>query len=127
MRIAIAFFAAAVAMTGPAFAQSENPLSGVWRSGDGAATVRIAPCQGGSDYCGVVLSEKLQPNEPSMLGKVVIKDIRPAGPRRWTGAYIADGTTIKARIQQLSPDVMAFKVCAMAFICSTEKYSRIGR
>lgn len=111
----------------PATAQSNNPLVAVWRQDDGAATVRIAPCDKGPNYCAIVVAEKLELGEASRLGKVTVKDIRPSGPRCWTGLFIDQSATMNAKVQQISADVMSFKICAIPFLCETKRFQRIAR
>jgi uncharacterized protein (DUF2147 family) len=127
MRIILAAFVTIIATAVPTIAQTTSPLSGVWRRQDGGATVRIAPCGNGPELCAVVVAEKLELNEASRLGKVTVKDIKPSGPRRWTGVFVDQGSSMNARIQQLSSDVTSFRVCIFPFVCETQKFSRIGR
>lgn len=111
----------------PAAAQSNNPLAGVWRQDDGAATVRIASCEKGPYYCAIVVAEKLELGEASRLGKITVKDIRPSGQRRWTGVFVDQGATMNAKVQQISADVISFKICAIPFLCETKRFQRIQR
>ena len=122
-----ATFALALSLSAPVATQAADPMLGVWRQNDGAATVRIAPCASGTDNCATVIDERLQPGETSRLGKVTVKDIRPAGTMRWTGVFVDQGATFGAKIRQLSPTTMTFKICALAFLCETKRFQRVGR
>jgi uncharacterized protein (DUF2147 family) len=123
----ITILTCATALAPLAYGQSFDPLPGVWRQDDGAATVRIAKCGTGSDLCAVVIAEKLESGEPSRLGKVTVKDIRAVGSRRWTGMFIDQGVSMKARVDQLSSDTVSFKICAFAFLCDKKRFQRIER
>ncbi len=123
----IVALALASSLSAPSVAQLANPILGVWRQDDGAVTVRIAQCASGTNHCAIVIDEKLQLGEPSRLGKVTVKDIRPAGSMRWTGVFVDQGTTLGAKIRQLSPTAMTFKICALAFLCETKRLQRVSR
>jgi uncharacterized protein (DUF2147 family) len=124
------FFAAsalALSLSAAVAAQAPDPMLGVWRQDDGAATVRIAPCASGPDNCATVIDERPQPGETSRLGKVTVKNIRPAGAMRWTGVFVDQGATFGAKIRQLSSTAMTFKICALAFLCETKRFQRVSK
>lgn len=120
-------FALTLVTAAPAVAQSANGLAGVWRQDDGRATVRIASCGSGADQCATVIDEKLELGEPSRRGKVVVRDIRPTGSGRWQGQFVDQEASMTAKIRQLSPGSMTFKICALAFSCETKRFSRLPR
>jgi uncharacterized protein (DUF2147 family) len=119
--------ALALSLSAPVGAEAPDQMLGVWRQDDGAATVRIAPCPSSTDNCATVIDERLQPGETGRLGKITVKDIRPAGAMRWTGVFVDQGSTLGAKIRQLSPTTMTFKICALAFLCETKRFQRVGR
>lgn len=114
-------------LTGTALAAPSAIIQpGVWRTQDGTATVRIANCKGTSDQCATVIEERLQPGEPSQLGQTLVRDIRPASKKGWTGKYVADNQPLAAKISQAGPNTMKFKVCAFAFLCDTIVLTRLS-
>jgi uncharacterized protein (DUF2147 family) len=110
---------------GGALAQSMPNLDGLWRAEDGSATVRVARCPASPNWCATVVAEQLKPGEPSQLNQVLVRDMRPKGKLEWAGQYVAGGQNMKAGARLLRADMLAFKVCAIAFLCDTIRLNRI--
>lgn len=115
-----------------AWAQDQGAVAGVWRVDDGSATVRVAPCSGNSsNWCATVIEEQLKPGEPSMLNKIVARDMRPidkngGSKKGWTGRMVADdGQSYKATAKQQGRDGLTFKICVMPMLCDTMRLSRV--
>jgi uncharacterized protein (DUF2147 family) len=123
------FFLATVIFTalasGSALAQSIPNLDGLWRAEDGSTTVRVAKCPTSPNWCAIVVAEQLKPGEPSQLNHMLVRDMRTKGNRQWAGQYAVDGQNMKAGAKLLRPDMLAFKVCAFAFLCDTIRLNRI--
>jgi uncharacterized protein (DUF2147 family) len=94
---------------------------------DGSAVINVAPCSAqAARLCGVVEQEKLAPGEQSLLGKVVVGDLTPAGPGRWRGRYFEGSASFGATVQVVSSLLIEFRVCVAPLLCQTEKYQRAG-
>jgi uncharacterized protein (DUF2147 family) len=109
----------------PVVAQMPNPLIGDWQQSDGSVTLRIAPCPGGRNHCGTVVAEQLGPGDRSQMNQIAVRDIKPAGTRQWTGAFISEGKSIRAKFKLQSDKGMAVKFCVMALLCDTVIMNRI--
>ncbi len=126
------------ALMAPALAA--NP-EGLWRTGDGKATVRISPC--GNAICGHVVALR-QPNGPDgkpkldvhnvnaalrkrrILGSAVLLGLKPNGHDSWHGAiYNAeDGKTYSAYFTMLSATRAKVQGCVAAIFCKSQVWSR---
>jgi uncharacterized protein (DUF2147 family) len=124
--VSAAIVIAATLSSSAALAQNAPNLNGIWRQQDGSATVRVAPCPKSTNWCATVIEEKLQPNEPSLLNQMVVRDMRSNGTNSWTGQYVVDGQSMKASAKLPRPDMMSFKVCAIAFLCETIRLNRVN-
>ncbi len=108
-----------------ASAQSAPNLNGIWRAEDGSATVRVATCPSSANWCATVIEERLAPGEPSSLNQMIVREMRAKGTKGWTGEYVTGGQSMKASAKLSGPDKLAFKVCALAFLCDTIRLSRV--
>jgi uncharacterized protein (DUF2147 family) len=125
-------FSTAIAMiglliSGAAQAQSAPNVDGIWRTQDGSTTVQVTKCPTNPNWCATVTAERLEPGEPSQLNQMLVRDMRPKGKLGWTGQYVADGQNMKASAKLLASDTLAFKICALAFLCETVRLRRIQR
>ena len=118
--------AAFLVASSPVQAQSADPLLGVWQSVDATATVRITPCERGQTLCATKIAEKLEPGERSELGKIMVRNIRRNGNKGWIGQFDADGQFMAAKVRQAGANSMSVKICALAFLCDTIKFVRVG-
>jgi uncharacterized protein (DUF2147 family) len=123
LSIVIAIVGALIAA--PEFARAESKIDGIWRQDDGSATVRVTICPLTKNWCATVIEERLNPGEPSVINQMVVKDMRPNGKGGWVGQYVADGQAMKASAKLLRPDMLAFKICAFAFLCETIRLNRV--
>jgi uncharacterized protein (DUF2147 family) len=123
-RTAVTTFLVAV-MVMPASAQTVvNPV-GLWAAKDGSVSVQIAPCEAKDAYCGTVTKEKLEAGAQSQMGKTVIKDLKFDRKKGWRGIFLADdGGTYKATAKFRGATEVAFKICAFAFLCDTQIFSK---
>ena len=104
-------------------------IGGVWQQDDGSTTVRVAPCPdspSSPSWCATVLKETLTANQPSLVGQTIVRDMRAKGQQAWVGRYVVDGQSMKASAKLLRADSLSFKICAIAFLCETLKFRRIG-
>jgi uncharacterized protein (DUF2147 family) len=108
-----------------AIAQSASPLAGTWRTDDGSATVRIAPCPNRNGLCGTVIADTPEPGVPSLVNQMVLRDSQPQRGNEWRGTYFVDGQSMRARIRMPSQNRATFRVCAMGILCETITLSRI--
>jgi uncharacterized protein (DUF2147 family) len=123
--VSVMLLSLGVLVSGPAHGQSTPTLDGIWRAEDGSATVRVAKCSTGTNWCATVVAEQLKPGEPSQLNQMLVRDMRPNGTQGWTGQYVAGGRNMKASAKLLRSNTLAFKVCAFAFLCETMQLSRV--
>jgi len=108
------------------WAQSPSPLLGDWRAADGSATARVAPCRQGTGLCATVIEERPVAGEESSLGQVMVRNLVPAR-NGWTGVYGSQGQNLATRVRLLNPNQIELRVCAMALLCETARYERVGR
>lgn len=108
-----------------AVAQAPSPLLGDWRAEDGSATARVAPCRAGPGLCATVVEERLEPGEPSALGKEIVTGVQPSRGA-WTGLYDAGSRRLPARIRLLAPARIEMKVCLNPLLCETLRFQRVG-
>lgn len=108
-----------------ALAQSTPTLDGIWRTQDGNTTVRVAKCPNSANWCATVIEERLAPNEPSSLNQMLVREMRPKGNQGWIGQYVVDGQNMKASAKLTNSATLAFKVCAIAFLCETIRLDRV--
>ncbi len=113
------------ASTMPAAAQTVVNPEGTWAAKDGSVSVKIAPCEAKDTYCGTVTKEKLEAGAQSQMGKTVIKDLKFDRKKGWRGIFLADdGGTYKATAKFRGATEVAFKICAFAFLCDTQVFSK---
>ncbi len=106
-------------------AAQQTDLIGTWKQTTGASTVKIAPCESGRDLCATVIAEEIKAGEPSMLNRVAVRDVRPAGQQRYVGTFVDEnGGTLGAKIRQTAPDQLQLKICVLSFLCDTMKFVR---
>ncbi len=108
-----------------ASAQSVQNLNGIWRTEDGSSTVRVAKCPSTTNWCAIVIAERLTPGEQSVLNQMTVREMRPKGNNNWAGQYVIDGQNMKASAKLSGPDTLSFKVCAQAFLCETIRLNRV--
>jgi len=114
----------ALAAATSAFADEAADVRGLWRSADGSAKVRIAPCADAPvRLCAVVIADKPEPGERSAVGVVGMSDIVADGPKRWKGQYQNGDQRLPATLRMRAPDRIDMRVCVGLF-CSTEQYVR---
>jgi uncharacterized protein (DUF2147 family) len=129
---------------GPANAQADSDVSGIWLTQAGDAKVRVSKCGGG--ICGVIvwLKDPIDPatgkpqvddknHNPSlakrpMIGLPLFSGMRPAGPNKWSGQiYNADdGNTYASNISLTGPDSLKVEGC-VGVLCGGETWSRSAR
>jgi uncharacterized protein (DUF2147 family) len=78
---------AALVLFGPALAQDESPISGVWLDHTGRGAVEIARC--GDAYCGKVVWVADEANAKG-CGLQIIGNVRPNGDGTFGGGWIYD-------------------------------------
>jgi uncharacterized protein (DUF2147 family) len=108
----------------PAVAQTITNPSGTWAAKDGSVTVKILPCETKDTYCGTVVKEKLEAGAQSQMGKTVIQGLKFDRKKGWRGTFLADGGTYKATAKFRGAKEVAFKVCAFAFLCDSQLFSK---
>lgn len=109
-----------------AWAAPTAPLAGIWQQDDNSSTVRISACGKPGDLCATVIAERLAPGEPSLLNKVVAREIKPSGKQIWKGKYVADAQPMAATAKLSGKDRMTFKVCFNALICDSVRFKRVA-
>ena len=114
----------ATAGAAQAQAQAASPLLGDWRAHDGSAVARITACSAGEGLCATVIEERLAPGDASSLGRVVVRNLRPANGG-WKGEYVSDRKTFPARVRLVNADRIDVQVCAATIFCDTARYMRV--
>ncbi len=134
---ALAFSAAALAVSAPAFAQD---VTGLWLTQTKGGQVEISRC--GNSLCGKLVTSELLQNDPTLkdeknkdasLRGRPLKNMQmlygfTGGPTKWTDGKVynaADGGTYSGTITMTSPNSLKLKGCIMAPLCKTETWTRI--
>jgi uncharacterized protein (DUF2147 family) len=134
---------AALAAAHPA-AAGPDPAVGEWLTEDGMARVAIAPCAGDpAKACGAITWLKDPVGHPSrdvknpdrslrgrpLVGVLVIRDMKPEGPGRWSGGKVYDPETGRGgngRLKALSRNRLEVSGC-MLMICDSETWTRVDQ
>lgn len=125
--IALSLALLSLTMTGTMTVAAPNAqLAGVWQQDDNSSTVRISTCGNRGELCATVIAERPKPGEPSLLNKIVARDIRLTGKQIWKGRYVVDQQSMAATAKLSGNDRMTFKVCVMPLLCDTLRFRRIG-
>jgi len=132
---------AALLLLAPLPAAAEAPsVEGLWRTDDGKALIRIAPC--GQRMCGRIARVlDTRPNVPStdvnnpdpsrrnqpILGLQVLSGFR-GGPTQWTGGQAYDpksGSSYKASLRLNADGSLRVTGCVL-FLCRSKRWTRPG-
>jgi len=137
--------AAALAISGSSAHAAADPVMGQWLNQDGEGKVLIAPCGGApAEACGAIVWLKA-PNDDAgrpvrdihnpdpalrtrrVVGVPVIRDMKPAGPGRWTGGRLYDpetGKSYKGRLTALSGGRLKVEGCVLV-LCQAQIWTRV--
>ncbi len=133
MKALLSIAAALAALFTAAPAAASAPIEGRWVNGK--MQIRIAPC--GRSLCGTII--KASPRQQAkaekgsgtdLIGATLIRDIRPAGPGRYSAkVFVADKNIhAKGTIRQIGRDRLDVKGCAVfGMVCKSAQWDRIGR
>jgi len=121
--VAVGLIAASL-MASAAWAQDRSQLLGDWRSPDGTTVARVAPCASGASLCATVIADGAPRGARSSVGRVMVRDIRPAAGG-WRGAYGSAADSLPAEIRLTAPDRLQMRVCADVILCQTARYQRV--
>jgi uncharacterized protein (DUF2147 family) len=142
LRTTFAIAVAALVAAGPA-AAAPDPAFGQWLNGDGMGKVALGPCAGQPQLaCGAITWLKDPIGRPTrdvhnpdkalrsrpLVGLVVIRGMKNAGPGRWTGGKLYDpesGKTYDGKLTALSTDRLQVKGCVL-FVCDGQVWTRAG-
>jgi uncharacterized protein (DUF2147 family) len=140
LRAMLALAFAALMAAAPA-AAAPDPAFGQWLSEDGMGKVAVGPCAGQPQLaCGAVTWLKDPVGHPThdvnnpdralrsrpLVGLVVIRNMKNAGPGRWTGGKVYDpesGKTYDGKLRALSTDRLQVSGCVL-FVCEGEVWTR---
>lgn len=132
MRVLLPAVAIATIFAAATPATASAPIEGRWVNGK--MQIRIAPC--GRTLCGTVV--KASPKQQAkaekgsgtdLIGATLIRDIRPAGPGRYSArVFVADKNIhAKGTIRQTGRDRLDVKGCAVfGMVCKSAQWDRIG-
>ena len=150
---ALVGFAMTVAAVAPAFAQSADPITGLWRTGSGSE-ITIEPCGGG--FCGRVtkavipdhLRAQLSPEQiveyEASLTDALNKDtslrsrpivnlqILTVGQRALFGEYNGkvynpeDGNTYDGRVRMIDTNSLELSGCVLLVLCQSQNWTRVS-
>ncbi len=126
----------ALLSTSAVAAAADSPVVALWKTDDGAALVRIAPC--GQKLCGTVaqvLDPKAPPNDINnpdpvaraqpLLGKVILQDFVGAGTQ-WKSGKAYDpktGHTYRSQLELESDGRLKVTGCEL-IICESRYWTR---
>ena len=128
--------ALAVAIASPALAA--DPVEGLWLVQAGTAKVKVAPCaRDKSRMCGQVAWLKTpgakDANNPDaslrsrpIMGMLMIRDFKSAGPGKWTGGKIYDpnsGKTYGSKMTANPNGTLKVEGC-IAVVCQAQTWKR---
>ena len=128
--------ALAAAIASPALA--DDPVEGLWLVQAGTAKVKVAPCASDkTKMCGQVAWLKTtgakDANNPDaslrsrpILGMLMIRDFKSAGPGKWTGGKIYDPNSGKTYGSKMSanPDGTLKVEGCIAVVCQAQTWKR---
>ena len=125
-------------------AQAADPVMGEWMTQGGGARVKIAPCASdAAKACGAIVSMKnakdkagnpqKDVNNPDaslrgrpLIGLLMIRDFKPAGPGKWTGGKIYDpggGKTYGSKLTANANGTLKVEGC-IGPICQAQTWTR---
>jgi uncharacterized protein (DUF2147 family) len=107
-------------LLGAPSAWAQQRLTGIWLTEDKSSHVAFQPC-GGED-CGQIVWRR------PLLGLAMLTSLKPSGDGQWNGDLYnpLDGMTYTGRLQNLGPDRLQLKGCALAgLLCQTETWTRV--
>jgi uncharacterized protein (DUF2147 family) len=131
-------------LLGAPSAWAQQRLTGIWLTEDKSSHVAFQPC-GGED-CGQIVwlreptdpetgkpwRDKFNPDDAlkrrPLLGLAMLTSLKPSGDGQWNGDLYnpLDGMTYTGRLQNLGPDRLQLKGCALAgLLCQTETWTRV--
>ena len=128
--------ALAAAIASPALA--DDPVEGLWLVQAGTAKVKVAPCASDkTKMCGQVAWLKTtgakDANNPDaslrsrpILGMLMIRDFKSAGPGKWTGGKIYDpnsGKTYGSKMSANPNGTLKVEGC-IAVVCQAQTWKR---
>ena len=133
-RLALATVAV-VALATPALAA--DSVEGLWLVQAGTAKVKVAPCADKSKMCGQITWLKNGPakdaNNPDaslrerpLVGMLMIRDFKSAGPGKWTGGKIYDpssGKTYGSKMNANADGTLKVEGC-VSVVCQAQTWKR---
>jgi len=123
-------------------AMAQPGLAGDWLMEKNAGKVRMAPCAGKPDrMCGTIISirprdpsrpvktrdGKPPPDPQSFIGQVIIADLKPDGPGKWSGGrfqFPGLSQKVSARVTLDGASSLRLKGCAAAVLCGEMDWQR---
>jgi uncharacterized protein (DUF2147 family) len=126
LAVSAVFALSFISLNNLAYAQQEVSLLGKWQLSDQTLTVNIAPCKDSADLCATVVEEVLQPGETSLVGSLVVTQIRKQSKGGWRGKFTDGKSEINVVITAKSNDLVDFKGCAFLVLCETQSYKRVS-
>jgi len=138
----VLLLAAVLAAAARPAAAEPDPAVGEWLTADGMAHVAIAPCSyAPAKACGAITWLKDPAGHPNrdvnnpdpalrarpLVGVLVVRDLKPEGPGRWTGGQVYDpktGRTGRASLQVLSRNRLRVDGCILV-VCNSKTWSRV--
>ncbi|WP_312165863.1 DUF2147 domain-containing protein [Phenylobacterium sp.] len=126
----------AAALATPALAA--DPVEGLWLVQSGTAKVKVAPCAADkARMCGQIAwlqtAGAKDANNPDaslrdrpVMGMLMIRDFKPAGPGKWTGGKIYDPNSGKTYGSKMSanPDGTLKVEGCVAVVCQAQTWKR---
>lgn len=135
--------AALAALAAASAAHAADPVQGTWRTPDGSAKVKVAPCADKASMCGTVVwlkapldkagkpvTDAANP-DPALrtrpvVGLTLIRDFKAASAGRWTGGKIYDPKTGKTYASKLSanPDGTLKVEGCVSVVCQAQTWTK---
>jgi len=117
-----------IAATVPVMASAQAALEGRWANPHRSVIVNVTRC--GDAYCGTVGWANAKNRDKGVgPGTRVLSDLRPQGGGIYKGrAYEPKrGIGGSATVQQIAPDIMIVKGCAIAgLFCKEQRWTRVS-
>ncbi|HEY9233490.1 MULTISPECIES: DUF2147 domain-containing protein [Phenylobacterium] len=134
----LAAVAAGAVLAASTSAQAADPVEGLWLVQSGTAKVNVGPCASDkAGMCGQIawlrnagVKDTKNP-DPSLrarplMGLLMIRDFKQAGPGRWTGGKIYDpntGRTYGSKMTAKADGTLKVEGC-VAVVCQAQTWRR---
>ena len=137
MRVAILFWACALALLSPITASAQSSgedLFGVWSNPSGSVHVRIAPCE--AQLCGTVVyasdkakADAAKAGTPELIGINLFRKFEPRDNGSWRGKVLVPDLkrTVSGTLKMVDASALAVQGCVYGHIaCKAQRWTRVS-